>query len=317
MNSCSDKACFVDDGEQCRRGEPDHTQCPRWSKEVVSETPIRNTPSIARRVPWSSSTLGLFDMAGLLPRTRSILVGVLGTHDAGKTTLLTGTYLSLLQGNQLAGAAFAGSRTIGAWESLAAWTRFDDAARKPTFPPHTPRGTARIPGILHLALRDGHDCLKDVLLTDAPGEWFTRWSIRADAKEAAGARWITKHADAFIILADCKRLAGPERGQARSQTRQLVERLGNHVDGRPSVFVWAKSDHSISDSIRGAVGRAVAEHLPQAVEMSCTTDHPSSLSAVVAASLHSTWDVPRARRIKEPISVFRPFEAYRGRHDGA
>lgn len=309
---CSDPKCFVHLGEQCRFGEPTNSTCPHWSGGGAEEEEARSDASTeAYRVPWSGSALGLSDLSALVPRGRTILVGVLGAHDAGKTTLLTGTYLAVHGGRRLADARFAGSRTLGAWESLAAWTRFEDAARQPTFPPHTPRGTSRVPGLLHLALRDRHDVLRDVLLADAPGEWFTRWSLREDGEDAAGARWVVRHADTFLVVADCERLSGSERGQARCDTRQLIERLGNHVAARPTVFVWAKSDHRPPGAIRNALKKALLDHIPQAVEVSTTTSEPTTLLDAVSMSVGSAWVPSTAQAVSEPCVADEPFGAYR------
>jgi hypothetical protein len=237
---------------------------------------------------------------------------VLGAHDAGKTTLLTANYLQLLRGRRLADAAFAGSRTLGAWESLSAWMRFEDAARTPSFPPHTPRGTSRVPGLLHIALRGPRDEVRDVLLTDAPGEWFTRWAIQEDALEAEGARWVVRHADAFLVLADCARLCGAERGQARAEIRQLLERLGNHGKERPAVLVWSKADQKPADGIRGAIRRALRESLPYASEIETSTERPHELAEALEAALRPAWTPPHAQGVVEPILRHQPFAAFRG-----
>jgi len=309
---CSNANCFVDDGEACALGKLDVAECPSWS---AGETKAEGAPSpllTSARLPWSGSALGLADLTNLVPRGRSILVGVLGAHDAGKTTLLTGNYLQLLRGHALADACFAGSRTLGAWESLAAWTRFDDAARPPSFPPHTPRGTSRVPGLLHLTLRGPQDELRDVLLTDAPGEWFTRWSIQENAPDAEGARWIVRHADAFLVLADCLRLCGPKRGQGRKDVRQLLERLGNHVGNRPTVLVWAKADHHPPEGIRGAIRRALNELVPHATEVESSTEQRETIVTTLEAALRPAWAPPRARPVAEPILQHEPFAAFRG-----
>ncbi|WP_207217720.1 MULTISPECIES: TRAFAC clade GTPase domain-containing protein [Sorangium] len=252
------------------------------------------------------------DLANLTPRARTILVGVLGAHDAGKTTLLTGNYLRLIRGETLAGARFAGSRTLGAWESLAAWTRFDDAARLPSFPPHTPRGTARVPGLLHLALRSSADELRDVLLTDAPGEWFSRWSTKENAPDAEGARWIARNADAFLVLADCERLCQPGRGSSRNDIRKLLERLGNHVRSRPTVLVWAKADFRPSDGIREAIRDALGSRIPHAKEVEATTNRVESLADALETALAPAWSGPTARPITVPILQHEPFTVFRG-----
>lgn len=314
---CSNPNCFVHEGESCDLGEMDPGQCASWSAatpESVTDAAISSTTSA--RVPWSGSALGLADMANLSPRGRTILIGVLGAHDAGKTTLLTGNYLQLLLGRSLANARFAGSRTLGAWEALAAWTRFDDAARTPSFPPHTPRGTGRVPGLLHLALRNAEGEFRDVLLADAPGEWFTRWSIKEDAAEAEGARWLVRNADAFLVFADCQRFAtsNPKRGTTRNELRQLLERLGNHVGNRPTALVWAKDDIEPNPDIRTAIQQVLAKQIPHAIEVNSSTNQPDTLTKALEAVLCPAWSPPQVRRIIEPVLHHQPFTAFRGSH---
>ena len=311
---CPDSRCFIHEGEACAEGRVQFKQCPSWladglAPDEVSEPSQSNN---SMRVNWSGSTLGLTDLANLAPRGRSILVGVLGAHDAGKTTLLMGTYLQLCLGRTLAGARFTGSRSLGAWEALAAWARFDDAARLPRFPQHTPRGISRVPGILHLSLRGSQDEHRDIFLADAPGEWFTRWSIQEDAPDAEGACWIARRADAFLVVADCERLSGPQRGQARNDLRQLVERLGKHVTHRPTTLVWAKNDHKPSDVITKAIRAALQTQIPHATEVSTSTDRPESLPAALETVLQPAWTAPCALRVTESIRQHDPFSAFRG-----
>lgn len=312
---CSNPACHVHDGEGCAMGEREHTKhCPNWSGVAKAQEPqLGATPAEdVHRAHWSGAALGTMDLGSLVPRGRSLLVGVLGSHDAGKTTLLVGTYLACLRGREIAAAKFAGSRTLGAWEAIAAWLRYEDAARAPSFPPHTPRGTARVPGLLHLAMRNGSGDLRDVLLTDAPGEWFTRWSINEQAPEAEGARWVVDHADAFLLVMDCKRLAGKERGDARNDARQLIERLAGHVAGRPTFLVWAKSDVAPAPLVRDAIRHTLRASIPRALEFESTTDRPESLAATVEASIQAAWTPALARLIVPPTVNSTPFAAFRG-----
>ncbi|WP_427551893.1 TRAFAC clade GTPase domain-containing protein (plasmid) [Methylomonas sp. MS20] len=314
---CADKSCFAHKGESCALGETDLAQCASWCATITDdESEEISTPTTTFRVPWSGSALGLADMANLNPRGRTILIGVLGAHDAGKTTLLTGNYLQLLRGQSLANAQFAGSRTLGAWEALAAWTRFDDAARPATFPPHTPRGISRVPGLLHLALRNTKGEFRDVLLTDAPGEWFTRWAIKEDAPEAEGARWVVRNADAFLVFADCNRLAASnqKRGTARNELRQLLERLGNHVGNRPTTLVWAKDDIEPSADIRSSIQQTLARQIPHVIEVSSSTNQPATLTNVMETALCHAWSPVLATYQVEPVLHHQPFSAFRGCH---
>lgn len=312
---CSNQNCFVHDGESCAVGNRDYTTCSAWVESGESTEEGKNSvvhTSDASRVPWSGSALGLADLTNLVPRGRSILVAVLGAHDAGKTTLLLGNYLQLLKGGMLANANFSGSRTLGAWESLASWVRFDDAARSPSFPPHTPRGTDRVPGLLHLALRNSNNELRDVLLADAPGEWFTRWSIQEDASEAEGARWLVHHADAFLILADCERLCGEGRGSARNSIRQLIERLGSHVSKRPTTLVWAKNDLEPPEGIQNAIRRTLQIQIPHAIEVGASIEDPISLVKALDTIVLPAWQPPLASPIISPVLKQQPFTAFRG-----
>jgi hypothetical protein len=314
---CTNPNCFVYDGEGCNLGETDLAQCSSWCATIPeADSEAISLPTTTIRVPWSGSALGLADMANLSPRSRTILIGVLGAHDAGKTTLLTGNYLQLLQGQSLANARFAGSRTLGAWEALAAWTRFEDAARPASFPPHTPRGTSRVPGLLHLALRNTKGEFRDVLLADAPGEWFSRWAIKEDALEAEGARWVVRNADAFLVFADCFRLAtaNRERGTARKELRELLERLSNHVGNRPTTLVWAKDDIEPNAEIRSSIQQTLARQIPHAIEVSSSTNQPASLTKAMEAALFPAWSPLPASYLVEPVLHQQPFSAFRGSH---
>jgi hypothetical protein len=250
-------------------------------------------------------------------RARSIIIGVVGAHDAGKTTLLMGTYVMVQRGDQIANARFAGSRSLEAWESLAAWARFTDAARLPSFPPHTPRGVGRAPGLLHVALRGADNELRDVLLTDAPGEWFTRWAVQRDSPECEGARWTSENADGFLIVADCGRLSGEDRGTAREATRSIIERVGDVVDGRPVTFVWAKSEQQPPTGIRRAIDDALAQRIPHATQVESRVDKPETLCAAVGGIIEASWWPPLGEVSRVPILSSTPFEAFRGHRDQA
>jgi len=68
-----------------------------------------------------------------------------------------------------------------------------------------------------------------------------------------GARWIGQNADVFLFLVDCDALAGPDRGEARTNTNILAQRLSDELHGRPVAVVWAKSDIAIKKPIRDAL----------------------------------------------------------------
>lgn len=315
---CSNPNCYAHEGEACALGFSDFRKCQNWRTKKTEDSisaKEEEISSIKARVPWSGSVLGLADLSALLPRARSIVVGVLGSFDAGKTTILTGSYLQILRGQPLAGAGFAGSRTLGAWESLASFTRFDDPLDSPTFPPHTPRGTSRVPGLLHFSLREPQGNLHDVLLTDAPGEWFSSWAVNENSPESAGAQWVVRSSDTFLIVADCDRLSGQKRGQARSEIRQLIERLSNHVANRPTVLVWAKSDKQPKEGIKRQIVEALHKNIPHAKQIETTIEKPESLKTAIEMAIELSWLSTKPTPIIEPVLSHSPFESFRGKND--
>jgi len=113
------------------------------------------------------------------------------------------------------------------------------------FPPHTSSNSGRVPGLLHLALRNSLGQKKDLIFTDAPDEWFDKWSYNKDDANASGANWIHDHSDAFLLFADCDLLSGEEQGASRRQIRLVADRLSDNLDNRPLGLIWSKSDISL------------------------------------------------------------------------
>ncbi|WP_256577328.1 hypothetical protein [Pseudomonas sp. Irchel s3f19] len=316
MRRCTNPNCNVHDGETCVLGELVPESCTEWNstlKESNSTTEAVSHP-IETRVPWSGSALGLSDLLLLLPRSKHILVGVLGAHNGGKTTLLAANYLLMLQGRAMADAMFSGSRTLHAWESLASWMRFDDSARPPTFPPHTPRASNRVPGLLHIALRREGGDFRDVLLADAPGEWFSSWAVSESAPQAEGARWLSMHSDAFIVVADCQRLSGQERGLARKELLQLLDRLANHIADRPLTLLWTKSEYDVPVGIKKAISEALKNSFPRATEHAVSIKTPESFATPIDATVRAAWRLAAAGEILIETQTDDPFLSFRGHH---
>jgi len=119
-----------------------------------------------------------------------------------------------------------------------------------SFPPHTPGSFGRIPGLLHLSLKDGAGKLHDILITDAKGEWFKDWATNLDCETSQTPNWIHNYSNAFVLVADCEELAGADRGTARDDLKDLYNRLNNGLDGRPLAIAWTKSDVEVRTAMR-------------------------------------------------------------------
>lgn len=316
VERCSNQNCFVHDGESCYMGQINHENCSCWKQEVMgAKKSSINQNKIDSRLPWSSATFGHSDLINLKHQGNTTLVGVLGAANSGKTTFLTVNYLSLLAGEKLNCGDICGSFTLGAWEALASFPRHVNSNNQlSSFPPHTPRSTERTPGMLHLGLRLKTDTVKQLLLTDAPGEWFAKWATNADSEDAKGAKWTVEHSDAFLIFADCEKLCGTQRGEARKEVREIIERLSSKVEDRPVMFIWAKSDHQPSNEIQNALMNSLNRYIPRAKVFKVTTKDLPSFTSALNELLEMVWKPSLSEySILEPVMMHTPYYAFRGK----
>ena len=269
-------------------------------------------------LPWTGAAIGSDDVSYVAARSAPRLLGIIGPQNAGKTTLLGAWYLLLNRGNRLPGRIFAGSCSFGGWENLAGWLRWlPDAG--PRFPPHTSLHDQRQPGLLHLALRRENGVLEDLLLTDAPGEWFNRWVINSDDLAAEGARWTIQKADAIAIVIDCQALAGPDRGIVRNQVYNLVQRLGDERTDRMTVIIWAKSDHKVDVEMQAAIEGRIRQRLPESPHFRVSikgADTPAGTQALLAPLFALLAYEPALPRPLTPLPVpvgSDAFLSYRGK----
>lgn len=213
---------------------------------------------------------------------------------------------------------FVGSFTFGGWEKLAAYIRHAPDGLGPGFPPHTPVTENRLPGWLHIGLRDPLGEVRDILLADAPGEWYSRWSIRPDDDVAEGARWVARHADGFLFFVDSAGLAGADRRVVAIQTELFAQRLATVRAGRPVAVIWANSDQEIQPALRTDLEVALKSALPDSAVFQTSVHTPQTNSEPTRAFWNTLeWFLLQGH----PISPLRainttapedPFLAYRG-----
>lgn len=267
MHECTRQACFAPD-TGCDLGYLDLSKCSAWSGRTAPHA-IDLEPGDEVLLPWSGSALGLADLGFVAGRARPMVVGIAGPQNAGKTTLLGAWYLLLGRGAVgLEDRQFAGSFSLTGWEAVAGSLRWNPG-QPPSFPPHTTSRSGRAPGLLHLSFWDAKQALAtDYLMTDAPGEWFQRWSVNRDSAEGVGARWISAYADVLLLVADREALSGENMGSARGSLQLLARRVAAERRGRPVALVWTKSDIEITDQIEQSVREAVRGTMPDAAEFS-------------------------------------------------
>ena len=271
MDRCPQQNCFADDNITCSLGHMQREMCPQWksiSTEEVNESPDDDQMLL----PWSGLAMGGLDLNFVSGKTKPITIGIIGPESAGKTTILGAFYLLLGRGLLTNTCSFSNSYTLAGWEAVAHSLRWKPG-QPPNFPPHTPSGTARSPGMLHLSFRGEDGALRDFIFADAPGEWFQKWAINEQDIEAEGARWIAQHADVMLLIADREALAGPHKGSARNNFQLIAQRTVAEAKGRPIVLVWTKGDIDVEKAIELRIKQAIASSKPNTPEFTVSV-HP-------------------------------------------
>ena len=164
-----------------------------------------------------------------------------------------------------------------------------------------------------LALRNKEGTVRDVLLTDAPGEWFTVWSKAPDHEGAAGARWVVEHSNVILLLADSSALADEETlPQARRATRDLTERVGALASHIPVGFTWTKTDIELSVVTRDTIERARSQFAPASEIWKTTIETPASIAEALSQAIVIGAGKTDIQRLEEPRWNDDPFLAFRG-----
>lgn len=214
--------------------------------ETVAEPPrpaTRSSPPGPSRF-WSGHTLGSQEAFSLFTDNPPRFVAVCGREDAGKTCLLVSQYLQIAQG-RAPGVRFCGSRTLRGWDQLAdvAWEWTGDPSVR--IVPRTSLGSHREAGLLHYAFkrRWGGDsrlvlpAVRELVLTDFPGEWFERWALHAEVE--AELPWL-KRVDVFWVVIDAPRLLSDRK--AIRDARSLLSKVLAEAGQRPVALVLTQTD---------------------------------------------------------------------------
>jgi hypothetical protein len=161
----------------------------------------------------------------LLRRSPARFIAVLGSFNAGKTSLLASFFLQLAQGQAKdLPYRFASSLTLKGFRDLA--ERANQWSGSPTegIVPRTVTETRRF---LHLGLRPSHprdDRHLDVLISDLPGEWTRDW-IRIE-NEAAQRRFdFLPRANGFMVVVDSHTLLKDKGNQKDAETSRVLRRI--------------------------------------------------------------------------------------------
>lgn len=274
---CSLKECIAGESGNCHYGHS-LEDCEYWN---INAAPVKTTESKngGTGLNWSGLKLGLEELTLVAGRNKPNVVGLVGPHNSGKTTLLGVFYSFLVEGKEIGKAKFAGSFSFDGWENIAFYMRWSDDDLPPNFPPHTEMSESRTPGLLHAAFRRTDGKLEDWLFTDAPGEWFKRWSMEENAPDAAGARWVATHSNVFILLIDCEALSGAERGTFRGAYKSIIDRLSHVQKERRIAVVWSKLDKLAGETKTAVLKQHLAKKLVNYTEFEVSVNKEGEKNA--------------------------------------
>lgn len=310
---CKREDCDVAADLPCEMGVRDfREQCQHYqvSTEPVAAIDSSTEPvddGSGLRLPWTGRALGLADITLVSARGPARLVGLIGPFNAGKTGILTAIYAHFAQKGVVGNYDFAGSFSLQGWNQLKDHTTWPSTTGG-IFPPHTPDTGQRTPSLLHLAFRSDGGTVRDLLFTDAPGEWFTRWLMNEAADNAQGARWIAENATHFVYVVDRAGLAGEDVGRVRQNTLALARRLNEQRRGRPVIAVWTKSDGPCDEEIEGQIRVRLTEILGDHPSFSLHVEDPKCLNLLELL----IQDTPEPLRTKPRLVPASAFLAYEG-----
>ena len=237
QDKCSNPDCPAP--PRCHEGNENYEQCEYWKLHNIDkvDTKVSSKPDVTKgNLTWTGEPFQIDDIYQVSRRSNPVVIGIVGRANAGKTTFLAMLYTLLLNGKKFDNFDFAGSKTIEGWDFL--HHKLKVYKSKVAFHDPTPSQYLRL---LHFALRDTNEQLKDILFSEASGEVFTLWSQNREDNNADNARWIYENSNAFILFIDCEDFID-RRNLAKTEIIDLAQMLQHDLKGRPVVAVWSKSD---------------------------------------------------------------------------
>jgi len=302
---CEKTDCWIESLHQCDQGIKDFTKCPHYqfiadSNGAGAAGPKKKPePEDGTRLPWTGRALGTGDVSLVSARSPTTLVGLIGPYSSGKTTFLTSMFLHFAKTGEIKGQSFAGSISLQGWENLVAHTKWPEA-KGPFFPPHTADNNERVPSLLHLAFRTQSESLNEILFTDAPGEWFSRWTANQDGTDSKGANWISEHATHFVFFIDREALAGEESGATQAQTLALARLLKERRRNRPVIVLWSKSDTSADEEVEKIIGARMHSFFGDHASFEASIKNKGCLSVLAEILRTDNLVAPRQSRAAAP-----------------
>jgi hypothetical protein len=219
---CANLACKVAEDNRCVEGL-DLNVCPHYGKDPIAlpaDGPLELEHSPTSLISLShAGSLTAKEASVYLRRGEARTISILGTADAGKTSLIACAY-DLFQSATFEGLRFGGSDTLHAFEQVCHDAR--QASRRGT--PHTDRTPIGDSRFYHIDVSvDGSREPLAILLADRAGEEY----LEAANDIAIAKRFNeVKRADTILVLVDGKKMIdNGARHNAQSDVLNMLQAL--------------------------------------------------------------------------------------------
>lgn len=218
---CANRECRISQGGRCIEGHDDLTKCPFYGKEPEGSDQYEGDDDLEVIDPFDGvrlpDALPLESRRAdhVLASLPSRMIGVIGMHDSGKTSVIAGLF-DLFQEGPVANTIFAGSSTLHGLEMICHDARVTSNRDEP-HSERTKRGEVRF---YHFdVLSDG--LLQSVLIADRSGEEYEEV---ADLAANATAMFELRRADVITVLVDGRRLASSlDRADVMGATPLIIQ----------------------------------------------------------------------------------------------
>jgi hypothetical protein len=300
---CANRECRIAQGGKCIEGHDDLAGCPFYGREPeeIDDEKIDNSQDAVEgfdgvhlpdSLPLDSG--GADKVLTMLP---SRMIGVIGVHDSGKTSLISGLF-DLFQLGKVADCTFAGSATLHGFEIICHDARVASERNEP-HSERTKRGEVRF---YHIDLRQ-NDAIHSLLIADRSGEEYEEV---ADLAANAAGMFELRRADVITVLVDGRRLASPsDRADVIGNIPLIIRGMAENGAflRRPNLAVVLTKNDAVQASPRKERVeqdfRDISERLWDEF-----SDHFSEFNAFVTCASPADTNVARGAGLNEMLAFW-------------
>ena len=300
---CANRECRIAQGGKCIEGHDDLAKCPYYGKEPEKldeeqEDDSQNAADtfdgvlLPDALPLESARVD--QVLAMLP---SRMIGVIGVHDSGKTSVIAGLF-DLFQMGPVANVSFAGSSTLHGFEIIC----HDARVASERDEPHSERTKRREVRFYHIDVRR-NGVLQSLLIADRSGEEYEEV---ADLAANATAMSELRRADVVTVLVDGRRLSSPsERADVMGAIPLIIQGMVENgaFARKPNLaIVLTKNDAVLASTRRDRVEkdfRAIVGGIQDLF-----ADHFGELSAFVTSASPKDTNVVRGAGLAEMLDFW-------------